>query len=178
MAKYLRAEDETDLTMTSREIERLYAQYYKPLCLYALHYLEDIDESKDIVQECFASLCQNTADISSPHSYLYRTVRNRCIDRLRAKGKGMTVPVDDLSAISDEEAQQRSELEARLWEAVDSLPPKRRELLLLNKRDGLKFSEIAQITGLSENTVRNQIFRAVKSLRSNAKKILTFLFCL
>ena len=164
--------------MTSPEIENLYRHLFRQLCLYALHYLGDLDESKDIVQECFSSLVRNNPEISNPKAYLYNSVRNRCIDRLRAKGKQMSVPVDDLSAISDEEAQLRSELEARLWEAVDSLPPKRRELLLLNKRDGLKFSDIARLKGLSENTVRNQIFRAVKTLRSNAKKILTFLFCL
>ena len=143
-----------------------------------MHYLEDIDESKDIVQECFASLYQSSAEISSPHSYIYRIVRNRCIDRLRSKGREKVAPVDDLSYITDEEAQQRSEMEARLWEAVDSLPPKRRKLLLLNKRDGMKISEIASLTGLSENTVRNQIFRAIESLRVNAKRILNFLFCL
>ena len=86
--------------------------------------------------------------------------------------------MDDLSYISDEEAQRRSEIEVQLWEAVDSLPPKRRELLLLNKRDGLKYSDIARLKGLSENTVRNQIFRAIESLRNNSKKILNFLFCL
>lgn len=86
--------------------------------------------------------------------------------------------MDDLSYISDEEAQMRSEMEVQLWEAVDSLPPKRRELLLLSKRDGLKYSEIARMTGLSENTVRNQIFRAIDSLRKNAKKFFSFLFCL
>lgn len=86
--------------------------------------------------------------------------------------------MDDLMQISDEEAQRRSEIEAQLWAAVDALPPKRRELLLLSKRDGLKYSDIARLKGLSENTVRNQIFRAIESLRSNSKKILGFLFCL
>lgn len=164
--------------MTSPEIESLYRQYFRQLCLYALHYLGDLDESKDIVQECFSSLVRNNPEISTPKSYLYNSVRNRCIDLLRSKKKECTAPMDDLSYISDEEAQMRSEMEVQLWEAVDSLPPKRRELLLLSKRDGLKYSEIARMTGLSENTVRNQIFRAIDSLRKNAKKFFSFLFCL
>lgn len=164
--------------MTSTEIGNLYKQYSRQLCLYALHYMGDLDESKDIVQECFASLIKNDPDISNPKVYLYNSVRNRCIDILRSKKKERIAPMDDLSYISDEEAQRRSEIEVRLWEAVDSLPPKRRELLLLNKRDGLKYSDIARLKGLSENTVRNQIFRAIESLRNNSKKILNFLFCL
>ena len=86
--------------------------------------------------------------------------------------------MDDQSEISDEEAQRRAEIEVRLWEAVDALPPKRRELLLLNKRDGLTYGDIARLKGLSENTVRNQIFRAIKALRKDSSDILAFLFCL
>lgn len=164
--------------MTSTEIGTLYKQYFRQLCLYALHYVGDLDESKDIVQECFASLIKNNPALSNPKVYLYNSVRNRCIDILRSKKKERIAPMDDLSYISDEEAQRRSEIEVQLWEAVDSLPPKRRELLLLNKRDGLKYSDIARLKGLSENTVRNQIFRAIESLRNNSKKILNFLFCL
>lgn len=164
--------------MTSPEIENLYRHLFRQLCLYALHYLGDLDESKDIVQECFSSLVRNNPEISNPKAYLYNSVRNRCIDLLRSKKKECIAPVDDLSYISDEEAQMRSEMEVRLWEAVDSLPPKRRELLLLNKRDGLKYSDIARLKGLSENTVRNQIFRAVVSLRKNAKKLFSILLCL
>lgn len=164
--------------MTSTEIGTLYEQYFRQLCLYALHYVGDLDESKDIVQECFASLIKNNLALSNPKVYLYNSVRNRCIDILRSKKKERIAPMDDLSYISDEEAQRRSEIEVQLWEAVDSLPPKRRELLLLNKRDGLKYSDIARLKGLSENTVRNQIFRAIESLRNNSKKILNFLFCL
>lgn len=164
--------------MTPTEIGNLYKQYFRQLSLYALHYMGDLDESKDIVQECFASIIKNDPDISNPKVYLYNSVRNRCIDLLRSRKKERIAPMDDLSYISDEEAQRRSEIEVRLWEAVDSLPPKRRELLLLNKRDGLKYSDIARLKGLSENTVRNQIFRAIESLRNNSKKILNFLFCL
>ena len=164
--------------MTSTEIGTLYEQYFRQLCLYALHYAGDLDESKDIVQECFASLIKNNPALSNPKVYLYNSVRNRCVDLLRSRKKERIAPMDDLSYISDEEAQRRSEIEVQLWEAVDSLPPKRRELLLLNKRDGLKYSDIARLKGLSENTVRNQIFRAIESLRNNSKKILNFLFCL
>ncbi len=164
--------------MTSTEIGTLYKRYFRQLCLYALHYMGDLDESKDIVQECFASLIKNNPEISNFKVYLYNSVRNRCIDILRSKKKERIAPMDDLSYISDEEAQRRAQIEVQLWEAVDSLPPKRRELLLLNKRDGLKYSDIARLKGLSENTVRNQIFRAIESLRNNTKKILNFLFCL
>ena len=161
--------------MTSPEIDNLFRLYYRPLCLYALHYMGDIDESEDVVQESFTSLWESSSPVSAPKSYLYTSVRNRCIDRIRSKGKTETVPIDDVSSISDEEAQIRSEREALLWTAIDSLPPKRRKLLLMSKRDGLKYSEIALRMGISENTVRNQISRALDTLRKKGKEVLYFL---
>ncbi|MBQ9174474.1 MAG: RNA polymerase sigma-70 factor [Bacteroidales bacterium] len=154
----------------------IYKRYYRPLCLYALHYMGDVDESEDVVQECLTSVWQNGTVVSNGKSYLYTTVRNRCIDRLRSKGRIDVVPMDDVSEISDEEAQARSEREALLWTAVDSLPAKRRKILLMSKRDGLKYEEIALRLGISENTVRNQISRALETLRSKASDILYFFF--
>ncbi|MDO5442928.1 MAG: sigma factor-like helix-turn-helix DNA-binding protein, partial [Bacteroidia bacterium] len=43
-------------------------------------------------------------------------------------------------------------------------------------RDGLKYAEIAERLGVSERTVRNQISRALKTLREGAKKVLMFIF--
>lgn len=36
-----------------QEIDLIFQQYYRPLCLYATHYLHDIDEAEDVVQDCF-----------------------------------------------------------------------------------------------------------------------------
>ena len=79
--------------------------------------------------------------------------------------------------IDDDDAQERSQTEARLWTAIDSLPEKCREIFILSKRDGLKYEEIADELGLSVNTVRNQISKALKLIKDGAVKIFTFLFC-
>ena len=69
--------------------------------------------------------------------------------------------------IEDGQAEERAELEARLWAAVERLPGKRRELLLMCKRDGMSYEAIAEATKLSINTVRNQISRALQALRNS-----------
>ena len=48
---------------------------------------------------------------------------------------------------------------------MEHLPGKRRELLLMCKRDGMSYEAIAEATKLSVNTVRNQISRALQTLR-------------
>lgn len=163
------------------DFDDLFRYNYRPLCLYALHYLQDADLAEDVVQESYTSLWEKIGQgttIVNRKSYLYMTVRNRCLDSLRRKGvpTESLKPYDTYGIIDDDEAQQRSQTEARLWTAIDSLPEKCREVFLLSKRDGLKYEEIAQELGISENTVRNQISKALRLLKEGARKIFSFFF--
>ena len=103
---------------------------------------------------------------------------NRCLDTLRKKGlqTESLYPNDTYGIIDDDDAAERSQTEAKLWTAIDSLPEKCREVFILSKRDGLKYEEIAEELGLSVNTVRNQISKALKILKEGARKILMFFF--
>ena len=159
----------------------LFRYNYRPLCLYALHYLQDVDQSEDIVQESYAALwekLQEGAHILNRKSYLYMMVRNRCLDHLRKKGipTESLKPCDTYGIIDDDDAQERSQTEARLWTAIDSLPEKCREVFIMSKRDGLKYEEIAEELNLSVNTVRNQISKALKVLKEGVHKLYTFFF--
>ena len=151
------------------DIKELFFRYYRPLCLYALHYLKDADAVEDVVQEAFTAFWQRDGEKrpDNPGSYLYTMVRNRCIDALRRAGREpeRVQPEDASGVIDDGQAEERAEQEARLWAAVERLPGKRRELLLMSKRDGMSYEDIAKATRLSVNTVRNQISRALQNLR-------------
>lgn len=151
------------------DIDRLFRLYYRPLCLYATHYLKDPDAVEDIVQDAFEALWEKMAvsDIQSPKSYLYASVRNSCVSRMRAANRLLEdIRPEDLSEfISDEEAVDRSFSESALWKSINELPKKRRQMLLMEKRDGMSCAEIASALGVSVGTVKNQISRALKSLR-------------
>lgn len=163
------------------EIEDLFRFNYRPLCMYALHYLQDTDLVEDVVQECFTTLWEKLEQgtpVVNRRAYLYMTVRNRCLDQLRRKGirTESLKPYDTYGIIEEDDAQERSVIEAKLWTAIDSLPEKCREVFLLSKRDGLKYEEIAKELGLSVNTVRNQISKALNVLKNGAIKIYMFFF--
>ena len=168
------------MTNNNVDFESLFSYNYRPLCIYALHYLSDVDAAEDVVQECFATLwekLQQGTEIANRKSYLYTTVRNRCLDQLRRKGvpTESLKPYDTYGIIDDDDAQERSQQEARMWTAIDSLPEKCREVFILSKRDGLKYEEIAEELGLSINTVRNQISKALNVLKNGAIKIYSFI---
>ena len=154
-------------------IDLLFQQLYRPLCIYALHYLQDTDASEDVVQDAFVRLIEKMQDghqVDNTKSYLYTSVRNSCIDILR-KGKqteSVILPQDTNGPITDEEAAERSLHEAELWTAIDTLPKRCREVFLMAKRDGRKYREIAETLNISEKTVEHQVSKALKILRGKA----------
>ena len=159
-------------------IDHHFKTLYRPLCLYAAHYLSgDLDAAEDIVQDCFVKLWQHGAD--SPKSFLYTAVRNASIDYLRRLYPEVTSfePHDLDGIISDNEAVDRSEEEAKIWEVIDELPTRCRDIFLMSKRDGMTYAEIADELGLSVKTVEHQISKALKKLRDNQSLLsLQFLF--
>lgn len=162
----------------------LFKRYYRQLCLYAAHYLNgDIAASEDIVQDCFVKLWQqdhaDKRSITDKRAFLYTLVRNACIDTLRRQHPEMTNidPSDLEEVISDEEAVDRSEQEAKVWEIIDALPDRCREVFLMAKRDGMTYNEIAEALNISVKTVEHQISKAMKKLRNN-KNLQFVLICL
>ena len=76
-------------TLRQTEIEDLFRYNYRPLCMYALHYLQDTDLVDDVVQECFTTLWEKLeqgSQVADRRAYLYVAVRNRCLDHLRRRG--------------------------------------------------------------------------------------------
>ncbi len=168
------------MSTSSKNFSALFYANFRPLCLYALRFLEDTDAVEDVVQETFAKLWEkrDTLDeITSIKSYLYTAVRNNCLMALRSKKE-----FDDVEELqitdgnSEEDRIARAELEAQLWQLIDELPEKRREIFLMAKRDGLSYKEIAEETGLTVKTVENHVTRALKSLRKKNLGLYLYFF--
>ena len=159
---------------TFKDIEHSFRLYYRQLCLYGLHFTDDLEAVEDIVQEAFVGLWQRRDEVRDVKPYLYASVRNKCISYLKKHHGGTEVVPED---IPSEELEDRSEVEARLWSAIDSLPERRRQVLLMSKRDGMKYEDIAYMLGISVHTVRNHISKALEALRSLPYKIYSLFFC-
>jgi len=155
-------------------IDHCFKQLYRPLCLYALHFVEDVDVAEDIVQEAFVALWERREEVRDIRSYLYASVRNGCLTCLRKRSGYTKTAIEDIPA---EELEDMASKEARLWSAIDALPDRRRQILLLAKRDGLKYEEIARQLNISVNTVRNQMSKALAALKEAAWKVYVFFFC-
>lgn len=156
-----------------KEIERLFKNNWDALCMFSLHFVGDMDTAEDVVMDCFLKLSERIGhgdEILTPKHYLYQMVRNGSLDK--AKYLGQTVQLTEASRTSEDfdDVSERSVREARLWTAIDSLPPVRREVLLMSKRDGMHNDEISQTLGISVKTVEAHLYKAYKTLRGKAKE--------
>lgn len=165
---------------TPEEFERNFKSLYKPLCLFALRFTGCVDDAEDVVQQAFADIWDKNrqgAAIDNLKAYLFRAVRNRSLSVATAAGYvEAAADLPDAEDTSEEERIQAAERDARLWAAIDGLPPERKKIFLLAKRDGLKYQEIAEELHLSVKTVENQMGKALKALRERALKIYLFFF--
>ena len=167
--------------ISAGEFERIFKDLYRPLCMFALRFTEKTEDAEDVVQQAFADVwdkCCHNVTIANFKSYLYQAVRNRSLTLVaQSADTGQTTEfLADMEDMSEEEQMYQSERDARLWAAIDELPPERKKIFLLSKRDGLKYQEIAEELNISIKTVENQIGKALKTLRETAVRIYCFFF--
>ncbi|MDO5971999.1 sigma factor [Flavivirga aquimarina] len=75
-----------EFTLTS--YKQLFESLYPQLCVFAFKYLNDLDISKDIVEEVFVKVWENQIDFQNEKQttdYFYKAVKNECLDYLKTK---------------------------------------------------------------------------------------------
>ena len=160
----------------------LFENYYKVLILYATSLTKNETKAEDLVQNAYINLWtkRDTLEIrSSIKSYLYKSVYNLFINDYRKELRNDTVlekiHYDVLQqSIKEEEHSIKRKLE---WinKEINALPPKSKEIFVMNKKRGLTYKEISKILDISENTVESHISRALKRIRKNIPKSLLIL---
>ena len=168
------------MSILEKKFSEYFHAYYRQLCLHALHFMGNAEEAEDVVQETFVNLWdkkEQIETIKSVKSYLYTAVRNNCLTRIRDAKPTTSLDMLPPDKLLPEEGQvKRAEMETRIWQMIDELPERRREIFLMAKRDGISYKEIAEQTGLSVKTVENHVFRAMQSLRTKDLKAWLFFF--
>ena len=143
------------------------------LIRYARSLLHDGERARDATQEAFIKLCQQSPEKVGDHllPWLFRVVRNQCLNILR-KEQRMS-PLDDLDTIRIQENpvdnhpqdQRKRETISSLFELVNTLPQKQRELVLLKFQQDFSYQEISDVTGLSVSNVGYILHHAIRSLK-------------
>jgi len=124
--------------------------------------LRDSDEAEDVVQDVLLRLWQMRDQLRMPVEPLARVLtRNRCIDIVRRKK-----PAAELSmAVIQEEDEALRERIERMMKVIETLPDLQQTILRLRHMEGMKFKEIAELTGSTEVAVRKALSRARQAVR-------------
>lgn len=171
--------------MNLEEFKYLFDSLYPSLCLFANKYLNDMDTSKDLVQEVFIKIWQKNAHFKNHNAvkaYFYKTVKNRCLDFLKSKRFKVlnnSIPID-LVEIETEDfflvQMATAEIYSYLYKAIDKLPKKTAKVIQLTLNN-YTTNEIAEELAVAPSTVRTQKTEAYHKLRKILGNI-NQLFCL
>lgn len=151
----------------------IFERYKGLLYKHAFRLLNDQEEANDIIQDLFLTLWQKRSDLNfrtSLPSYLYSAVRNRIFDLITHQ-KVASKYLDSIKAfveqgdyITDEQVRG-NELSRIIEREIASLPPKMRKVFELSRAGELSYKEIGQQLNISDKTVKQQAYNAVKILK-------------
>ena len=154
----------------------IYRKYTPIMQAFAVKFT-DRSTAEDLVQDVFMRIWVNreTSPINeSLPAYLFRAVRNRCINHLehiRLKENYESQEMFDLQIReadffqSPEQLLIRKEQLEQVRREIEKLPEKSREVFKMAYDDGKKAAEIAEELHLSVRTVETHIYQALKTLR-------------
>ncbi|MBL0169559.1 MAG: RNA polymerase sigma-70 factor [Gemmatimonadaceae bacterium] len=152
--------------------ESIFRQWYEPVVRSASRVLRDVGVAEELSQDVFLELWrrrESLAPDSSVAGYLMQAVRNRALNHLRhlAVQKKSVVYVEAMSEPTEAaDAQvQATELQSALTQAIAELPPRTREVFVMSRERGLRYSEIADALGVSVKAVEANMSRALRILR-------------
>jgi RNA polymerase sigma factor (sigma-70 family) len=180
---------ETEVVLLAQEGDReacelLAVRYRTPAFRLAMQLLGRPEEAKDVAQDAmlrfFDSLGRFQAD-RPVLPWLFRIVHNRVRDLERRRRRRRVESLDSYledtgrepaSSRPGPEAMARQHaLQRRLWQALNRLPARQREILVLREYQDLSYAEIAAVLGIPRGTVMSRLHSARQSLRREIQAI-------
>jgi RNA polymerase sigma-70 factor, ECF subfamily len=149
----------------------LYFRHYDSLFRYAWYRSASMESVRDALQDVFTRLWQIRRSLDpekSVRAYLYRILRNLLIDRLRQAPAGRTISLDAAGDAASA-GGPAPDLNIDVQAAIEAMPEDLREAFMLNRHQGLKYAEIAEVCGISVKTVESRIGRALNFLRNRLR---------
>ncbi len=174
-------------TKNAKAWERIYMDYYSPLCHYAMKILNDQELAADLVQGAIIKLWETPLhfdNIAAFNVYLYRMVNNNCLKEIRDKGREdrrlkewafftEEIESESLSAVIFEEVIRK------LRHVIDEMPPKRKEVILMSMKK-MRNEEISAELNISLNTVKKhkkEAYAVIKKAIQSDFFLFAIFFC-
>jgi RNA polymerase sigma-70 factor (ECF subfamily) len=149
----------------------VFDKYYTPMCHYALKFIHDTYLADDIVQEVFIRIWEAKEKIrivKSLKSYLYISVRNKCLDKLKSehiRSLHAKSFFEERDKVIDSIDVEYEEFRYHLSACVEKLPPRCKDIYTYSRFQNIRQEKIALEMGISLKTVKSQIGKALRLIR-------------
>lgn len=173
----------TDEDRFREDFGALFRATYGELCSFVVGYVSSRAIAEELVQDLFLRMWERRASMQQEvpaRSYLYHAARNRALDYLRHErivhrtSSELAYEGERFSESADAELNAE-DFNAALQVAIEQLPPGTRQVFVLCKGHGLKYTQIAETLDISVKTVEGQMSRAFRMLRLQLKDYLPVL---
>lgn len=155
-----------------RAFSLLIAQFSTIVYRYLIYWLKEPQLVEEIAQDVFTTIWQNRhklPEINNFKGYLYITTRNKAFTELKRHVLRATSLNNDVDLaeimIQPHPTLELKELSSILKNALDALPPRRKEIFNLSRTEGLTYDAIAERLNISRGTVKDHMVAALLFLR-------------
>lgn len=154
-----------------------YLKHIQSASNFAYYKCGDQSGALDLVQEAFSKIWENCSkiDFNKAKTYLFTTVNNLFLNAVKHHKVVMeyakAVPYMEATNQSPEYVLEEEEFKQKLQRAISGLTDAQREVFLLNRIEGKKYREIADLLEISQKAVEKRMSGALKSLRESIENI-------
>lgn len=158
------------------DFESSFKEHYAPLCRYAYSIISDQDLCEDLVQDIFLKIWDKNPEInSSLSSYLYRAVKNACINEIKKKMQQTNLAIEEVedpiyTPFDLNRENNLSTIQIKVTKAIENLPPRCKEIFIMRRNMQMSYDEISEQLNISKKTIENQMNSAIKKLRAQLSK--------
>lgn len=149
-----------------KDIESVFKEHYREFCLLSFSYVACMEQAQDIVQDVFVKLLLKSEVLNTVNlkAYVWKSVRNNSLKQKVRTQKRVSLEEIRTVVVDDDKVRDK-EFDNKLWNAMDKLPPKCRNVFELCALDGQKYDAAADSLDVSVNTVKTQMKKAYRILR-------------
>ncbi|GBU07783.1 DNA-directed RNA polymerase sigma-70 factor [Bacteroidales bacterium] len=172
-----------------KAFEALHKYYHPRMFAYAKRFVEDSEAVKDILQDLFVDFWSKRTQINidvSLSAFLFKVLRNKCIDYLRnqvVKDNFVNISNLRLAELKYNYLEQEDpfpnifvrEINEIVDKAISELSPQTQQIFLMSRKQGLKSIEIAAKLNLSVRTIEKHLYQTLKILKI---KLVDYMSCL
>lgn len=154
----------------------LFDKYFQDLCFYSFQITKTKEISEEVVADVFTNIWRNRKSflVINLKSYLYKSVKNGSLQAIKNRRPYLTIDdinLDSVLQTTDIESQiVEKELLDYTLRIIDKMPEQRKIIFKLNRINGLRYKEIADILNISVSTVQNQMVKAIQFIHQSFSK--------